>query len=305
MDHPGSFTFDVDNIEGDTFDRSYVDSFSSDVDNIGDGTSDTAKSYLHHAFEDGSINYLLFNLCLNFPSIINYVSPTGITIFHNVVHNGDKYYLDTLHYALIHNPDSFTVTVNQTDNNGITPIMLATSRYAFDLLIQMGADPMQVDNNGYSVIVYILLYAGIMARGILEYALDRFPDLAQSNIVSAVRLQHVDPQSLVILIDYGFDINQRDGDGNTLLHNLAMDDPWDVNYYRQVISLGANLYGPNVYGIKPIHIMLESRHEAVRLYAQSLYHHDITVPNDEIVVRAVRPKTSLLTPTIYSKRLRQ
>ena len=101
MDHPGSFTFDVDNIEEGTFDRSYGDSFSSDVDNIGDGTSDTAKSYLHHAFENDSINYLLFNLCLNFPSIINYVSPTGITIFHNVVHNGDKYQTTILNMQIV------------------------------------------------------------------------------------------------------------------------------------------------------------------------------------------------------------
>lgn len=256
-----------------------IDKYTSVVDFIGDGTSQEAKSFLIKSFKDKSMNTMIFNFLLTFSTIVNYVDIDGRTIFHYVAIQSNPVYIKTLQTCIESKTTTFEVNVNMQDINGITPLMLALRIDTIQRLIELGADPFLLDTQGRDIIVYILLNSALIARSLLEYILSKFPDLAQSSIVQFIKFQQIDLRCLETLIKYKFNINQRDQYGNTLLHKLAKDDDGNIDLIINVISHGADPYSTNIYGTKPVHIMLQSTHYLVREYANELYQRRKWDPN--------------------------
>ena len=128
---------------------------------------------------------------------------------------------------------------------GRTPLMCAQSGDVADYLLRQGADPNATDRDGHTVLHYHLRSDAALSLVpvLLEYGVAPRPSSPPLLTELAVRFiewrqYHEGAVLLEVLVHAGWDVDERDGHGATLLHVAAHND--NLPLAESVLRLGAD-----------------------------------------------------------------
>ena len=135
--------------------------------------------------------------------------------------------------------------IDIADAMGRTPLMCAQSGDVADFLLRQGADPNAADRDGYAVLHYHLwsdaalsLVPVLLEHGVAPQRSS--PPLLRELAVRFIewRQYHEGAILLEMLVCAGWDVDERDGHGATLLHVAAHND--NLPLAESVLRLGAD-----------------------------------------------------------------
>lgn len=163
--------------------------------------------------------------------------------------------------------------VNQTDNNGLTPLNCACARGYTDtvkFLLDQGTDVNEVYSNGETVLDCACIVGNqTFARWIIDKgaAVNHQNESGQTPLMNAIKHGH--PEMMDLLVEKGADLFIRDHVGNNLLHYACYHGCYDAAKF--LIEQGLPVNETNEDGETPLSIVQKKgRKKIKRLFEESL-----------------------------------
>lgn len=158
---------------------------------------------------------------------------------------------------------SIILNLHSKDESGNTKLHIASQKEDYDLvkaLIFHGANPNELNNDGYSPLLFAFLYENVE---IIQFFLDNGADIhTESNSKEGVIHVAVRTKNLEVLelsLEYGADIDKQNKSGNTALHDAAINN--NSGAVKLLVENGADVSIKNKQG-----------YTALDLAKQSLYY---------------------------------
>ena len=200
----------------------------------------TTEILLKHAADDHADNR---------DNIINAANKEGWTALHFAAVYGDL--------SLVEMLLKFGFAIDAINNNGETPLHLATDVSIVKLLVERGADTRIANKEGDTVLHVAAHYSGYSDL-IVEFLLDQnFADVHSPNARGKTPL-HLTSESLQcekaeMLLQKGAQVNAMDNEGCTPLH-VAIRDSYSPTFWQVLIERGADVNAADKKGNTVLHM---------------------------------------------------
>lgn len=208
-------------------------------------TDRNGRTAAHYAAGQGDLNLLGKLRILG--ADLGAVTHSGITPLHLAADRG----LDAETVALFHLAE---VDANGLDDTGRAPIHYAASKSpapAFVGLVALGADPHLPDAFGDQPLHYALRHNADLEviRALLSWGADPNRSSADGDRPAIIASRHRNDGALLLLVDYGVELDAVDHNGRSLLHHAVIEG--NAAVAASLIDSGADPFLRDAIGNSP------------------------------------------------------